>query len=155
MGATSRTAGASCRQGSKRIADVRCRTARARLRSRGATRVFRALLRTRMPRRCFSSNAVFRARRRFPAPPRLRRRTFQIASGVYLGFYVLGHMDSVFIFARTYLGIDTGWSFATGAPTGLIKDPWNIRAPLLAWRFLRPCASCGWCTCDRHGARRQ
>src|SRR5262249_48270247 len=24
-------------------------------------------------------------------------------------------------------GIDTGWSFATGAPTGLVKDPWNIR----------------------------
>ena len=36
-------------------------------------------------------------------------------------------MDSVFIFARTYLGIDTGWGFATGAPTGLIKDEWNIR----------------------------
>ena len=31
------------------------------------------------------------------------------------------------VFARTYLGIDTGWSFATGAPTGLVKDPWNIR----------------------------
>jgi len=25
-------------------------------------------------------------------------------------------MDSVFIFARMYLGTDTGWSFATGAP---------------------------------------
>jgi hypothetical protein len=56
-----------------------------------------------------------------------RFRTFQIASGVYLAFYVLGHMDSVFIFARTYLGIDTGWGFATGAPTGLVKDAWNIR----------------------------
>ena len=61
------------------------------------------------------------------AAPSDRFRTFQIASGVYLAFYVLGHMDSVFIFARTYLGIDTGWSFATGAPTGLVKDPWNIR----------------------------
>jgi hypothetical protein len=30
-------------------------------------------------------------------------------------------------FARTYLGIDTGWAFATGAPAGLVKDPWNIR----------------------------
>src|SRR5262249_40062948 len=40
--------------------------------------------------------------------PSDRFRTFQIASGVYLAFYVLGHMDSVFIFARTYLGIDTG-----------------------------------------------
>ena len=36
-------------------------------------------------------------------------------------------MDSVFLFARTYLGIDTGWGFATGAPTGIVKDPWNIR----------------------------
>lgn len=52
---------------------------------------------------------------------------FQIASGVYLAFYVLGQMDSVFIFARTYLGIDTGWGFATGAPTGLVTDRWNIR----------------------------
>jgi len=64
---------------------------------------------------------------RHTALPSDRFRTFQIASGVYLAFYVLGHMDSVFIFARTYLGIDTGWDFATGAPTGLIKDPWNIR----------------------------
>jgi hypothetical protein len=36
-------------------------------------------------------------------------------------------MDSVFIFARTYLGIETGWDFATGAPSGLVKDRWNIR----------------------------
>jgi hypothetical protein len=64
---------------------------------------------------------------RLTVAPSDRFRTFQIASGVYLAFYVLGHMDSVFIFARTYLGIDTGWGFATGAPAGLIKDPWNIR----------------------------
>jgi hypothetical protein len=64
---------------------------------------------------------------RLTVAPAGRFRTFQIASGVYLAFYVLGHMDSVFIFARTYLGIDTGWGFATGAPAGLIKDPWNIR----------------------------
>jgi hypothetical protein len=64
---------------------------------------------------------------RLTAAPSDPFRTFQIASGVYLAFYVLGHMDSVFIFARTYLGIDTGWGFATGAPTGLVKDRWNIR----------------------------
>ena len=64
---------------------------------------------------------------RLTAAPSDYFRTFQIASGVYLAFYVLGHMNSVFIFARTYLGIDTGWGFATGAPAGLIKDPWNIR----------------------------
>ena len=64
---------------------------------------------------------------RLTVTPTDRFRTFQIASGVYLAFYVLGHMNSVFIFARTYLGIDTSWGFATGAPTGLVKDPWNIR----------------------------
>jgi hypothetical protein len=36
-------------------------------------------------------------------------------------------MNSVFIYARLYLGIPTGWNFATGAPTGLIHDSWNIR----------------------------
>ena len=54
-------------------------------------------------------------------------RAFQIASGLYLSVFVLGHMNSVFLYARTYLGIPTDWNFATGAPTGLIHDPWNIR----------------------------
>lgn len=54
-------------------------------------------------------------------------RTFQVASGVFLSVFILGHMNSVFIYARTYLGIPTDWAFATGAPTGLIHDPWNIR----------------------------
>ncbi|NEV02157.1 hypothetical protein FNJ47_42085 [Bradyrhizobium sp. UFLA 03-164] len=54
-------------------------------------------------------------------------RSFQIASGFYLSVFVLGHMNSVFLYARTYLRIPTDWNFATGAPTGLIHDPWNIR----------------------------
>ncbi|MFK0375999.1 hypothetical protein [Pandoraea sp. NPDC090278] len=54
-------------------------------------------------------------------------RTFQIASGAYLSLFILGHMNSVFIYARWYLGIPTDWNFATGAPTGLIHDAWNIR----------------------------
>ena len=54
-------------------------------------------------------------------------RVFQVASGLYLSIFILGHMNSVFVYARTYLKIDTGWGFATGAPTGLILDPWNIR----------------------------
>lgn len=54
-------------------------------------------------------------------------RTFQIASGAYLSLFILGHMNSVFIYARWYLRIPTDWNFATGAPTGLIHDPWNIR----------------------------
>lgn len=54
-------------------------------------------------------------------------RAFQIATGVYLSVYILGHMNSVFVFARTYLGIPTGWDFATGAPNGLIHDAWSAR----------------------------
>lgn len=54
-------------------------------------------------------------------------RTFQIASGVFLLMYIIGHMDSVFIYARLYLGAPTDWRFATGAPAGMIHDAWNIR----------------------------
>jgi hypothetical protein len=36
-------------------------------------------------------------------------------------------MNSVFIYARSFLGIPTDWNFAIGAPTGLIHDAWNIR----------------------------
>lgn len=56
-----------------------------------------------------------------------RYRVFQIASGVFLSVFILGHMNSVFVFARTFLDIPTDWAFATGLPTGLIQDPWNIR----------------------------
>jgi hypothetical protein len=52
---------------------------------------------------------------------------FQMASGIYLAIYVLGHMNSVFILARSYLHVDTGWEFATGAPAGLVRDRWNVR----------------------------
>jgi hypothetical protein len=41
--------------------------------------------------------------------------------------YILGHMNSVFVYARSFLGIPTDWNFAIGAPTGLIHDAWNIR----------------------------
>ena len=64
---------------------------------------------------------------RATAEPTDRFRTFQIGSGIFLAAYVLGHMNSVFVFARLYLGIDSDWGFATGAPAGLIKDAWNIR----------------------------
>ena len=55
------------------------------------------------------------------------QKTFQIASGFYLSVFILGHMNSVFLYARTYQGISTDWAFATGATTGLIHDAWNIR----------------------------
>ena len=54
-------------------------------------------------------------------------RTLQICSGAYLLFFLIAHMNSVFIYARTIAGIPTDWNFATGAPTGLLRDAWNIR----------------------------
>jgi hypothetical protein len=61
------------------------------------------------------------------AAPQPFHRTFQVASGAYLSLFILGHMNSVFIYARRFLGIPTDWNFAIGAPTGLIHDAWNIR----------------------------
>lgn len=64
---------------------------------------------------------------RWSAAPQSLHRTIQVASGAYLSLFILGHMNSVFIYARTFLGIPTDWDFAIGAPTGLIHDVWNIR----------------------------
>jgi hypothetical protein len=69
---------------------------------------------------------LFRAWR-WSAAPQGFHRTFQVASGAYLSLYILGHMNSVFIYARSFLGIPTDWNFAIGAPIGLIHDAWNIR----------------------------
>ena len=54
-----------------------------------------------------------------------RFRTFQIASGIFLAAYLLGQMNSVFVFARLYLGVDSDWALAT-APSGLVKDAWEL-----------------------------
>lgn len=75
-------------------------------------------------------------------------RVFQIASGLYLSVFILGHMNSVFIYARAVKKIPTDWDFATGAPAGLIHDAWNIRllphyalGVFLSWRIWYP--ACG------------
>jgi hypothetical protein len=72
-------------------------------------------------------SGVYLATRATLPRPIDRFRTFQIATGIFLAAYILGHMNSVFVFGRLYLGIDTDWAFATGAPAGLVKDAWNIR----------------------------
>jgi hypothetical protein len=64
---------------------------------------------------------------RWSAAPQGFHRTYQVASGAYLSLFMLGHMNSVFIYARRFLGIPTDWNFAIGAPNGLIHDAWNIR----------------------------
>jgi hypothetical protein len=55
-----------------------------------------------------------------------RFRTFHIASGIFLAAYLLGQMNSAFVFARLYLGVDSHWALAT-APSGLVKDAWDTR----------------------------
>jgi hypothetical protein len=54
-------------------------------------------------------------------------RVFQVGSGAYLAAFILTHMNSVFVSARAVHKIETGWDYASGAPTGLILDAWNIR----------------------------
>ena len=54
-------------------------------------------------------------------------RIFQIGSGAYLAAFILTHMNSAFISARAVHKIETNWSWASGAPAGLIHDAWNIR----------------------------
>jgi hypothetical protein len=54
-------------------------------------------------------------------------RVFQIGSGTYLAAFIVTHLNSALISARTVHKIETGWAWASGAPTGLIHDAWNIR----------------------------
>lgn len=52
---------------------------------------------------------------------------FQIGSGAYLSAFIVTHLTSALISARWVRGTNTDWSWATGAPGGLIYDDWNIR----------------------------
>jgi hypothetical protein len=54
-------------------------------------------------------------------------RLLQVATGVFMVFFIAGHMNSVFFYARSFAGIPTDWAFATGAPNGLLRDAWNVR----------------------------
>ena len=54
-------------------------------------------------------------------------RVFQVAAGDYLAVFILAHLNSALISARTVHDIETDWSWASGAPEGLLLDAWNIR----------------------------
>jgi hypothetical protein len=51
----------------------------------------------------------------------------QTATGAYLVVYLTSHLIAVFILGRIFLGIDTTFEWASGAPAGLLHDPWNVR----------------------------
>jgi hypothetical protein len=50
-----------------------------------------------------------------------RFRTFQIARGIFLAAHVLRHMNSVFVVARLYLGIDSGWASQQARRPGWLR----------------------------------
>lgn len=54
-------------------------------------------------------------------------RTIQIGTGVYIGAFIITHLNSALVSARTVRGIPTNWAWASGAPEGLLLDAWNIR----------------------------
>jgi hypothetical protein len=64
---------------------------------------------------------------RWSAVPVDAYRVFQIGSGTYLAAFIVTHLNSALVSARTVHKIETGWAWASGAPTGLIHDAWNIR----------------------------
>jgi hypothetical protein len=53
--------------------------------------------------------------------------TLQTAAGIYLAIYIVSHMMAVFVLGRMVMKGDTDFLFASGAPTGLLHDPWNVR----------------------------
>jgi succinate dehydrogenase hydrophobic anchor subunit len=63
--------------------------------------------------------------------------TLQTAAGIYLAIYLVSHMIAVFVLGRMVMKVDTDFLFATGAPAGLLHDPWNVRLiphySLAAW----------------------
>jgi hypothetical protein len=53
--------------------------------------------------------------------------SIQTATGGYLAVYIVSHLIAIFILGRIFLGVDTTFAWASGAPTGLLPDPWNVR----------------------------
>ena len=54
-------------------------------------------------------------------------RTLQTATGALLTAFIVSHLNAVFVLGRSFSQVDTTFSWAGGAPTGLLPDPWNVR----------------------------
>ena len=54
-------------------------------------------------------------------------RTLQTSSGALLVAFITSHLNSVFILGRAVTKVDTTFLWASGAPVGLLPDPWNVR----------------------------
>lgn len=64
---------------------------------------------------------------RWSAPRADRYRAVQVGSGVYLAAFLITHLNSALVSARTVHGVETDWAWASGAPEGLVRDAWNVR----------------------------
>ena len=53
--------------------------------------------------------------------------SIQTATGTFLIVFMTSHLIAVFILGRMFLGVDTTFAWASGAPTGLLHDAWNVR----------------------------
>jgi hypothetical protein len=53
--------------------------------------------------------------------------SIQTATAAYLAVYVASHLIAVFVLGRWFFAADTTFLWASGAPTGLLPDPWNVR----------------------------
>jgi len=54
-------------------------------------------------------------------------RTLQTSTGVFLTAFIVSHLNAVFILGRAVTKVDTTFLWASGAPVGLLPDPWNVR----------------------------
>lgn len=69
----------------------------------------------------------FRLAWRATAAPQDAHGVLQTLTGFFVGLFILSHLTAVFVMARMVLHIPTDWAFASGAPVGLLADPWNVR----------------------------
>jgi hypothetical protein len=53
--------------------------------------------------------------------------SIQTATAAYLLVYIPSHLVAVFVLGRWFLGVDTTFAWASGAPSGLLLDAWNVR----------------------------
>jgi hypothetical protein len=54
-------------------------------------------------------------------------RTLQTATGALLTAFIISHLNAVFVLGRSFSQADTTFSWAGGAPSGLLPDAWNVR----------------------------
>jgi hypothetical protein len=71
-------------------------------------------------------------------------RTLQTSTGALLSVFIVSHLNAVFILGRAVSKADTTFLWASGAPAGLLPDPWNVRlVPHYSGRCAAPVRSTG------------